>query len=455
MKRIGRRAKFLTVVILYFLACTGVFLYQYAAGASDWVVLHANRNIYRNNTLLCPGFVNTADGVMLFQSGKDGSDYAESSSLRRATLHAVGDPSDRIVTGVVRNYRSNLIGYDLLNGVYNPENDSTSIRLTLDSKVCKAAYDALDDYKGTIGVMNYKTGEIICMVSKPAFDPLDVPYDFSSKSLEGVFINRLTGGLYVPGSIFKLITAAAAIDKIPDIDSQKFICKGKIKFGNDVINCSGTHGTVDFKRALAKSCNCAFAEIATQLGKDVLTEYAQKAGLGKRFDVSGVSTQAGRIDLSKAAQVELAWAGIGQYTTLVNPMQYLIFMSAVANGGTSCLPYYVDSVQTGTNTAQSLKPSGKTEPMISQATATKLSDMMRNNTKVQYEDSRFSGMELCAKTGTAETSDGEPHAWFTGFLRNEKTPFAFVVILEHASSGQGNALPAARSVLRAAVEAAK
>lgn len=454
MKRIGRRARILSVVIVYFLACTGAFLYQYALGASDWVVSPANRNIYRDGMLLSPGIVLSADGETLFVSDADGNRYAASAALRKATLHAVGDRGDRIATGVVYRYKANLIGYDLLNGVYNPAGSNATVQLTLNSAVCKAAYEALDGRQGTVGIVNYKTGELLCMVSTPGFDPENVPEDLldNTDKYEGVFINRLLHGLYVPGSIFKLVTAAAAIDTIPDIFEQTFHCSGSVRYGNDVINCTGKHGDIGFERALAKSCNCAFAKIAEQVGKETLTLYAQKAGLGQRFAVSGSQTAAGRFDVSKAATVELAWAGIGQYTTLVNPMQFLLFVSAIAGGGTPCLPYYVDSVETGSGFTQSQKPGGKAQVMLEKATADTLADMMRNNVKVQYNDSSFSGMELCAKTGTAETSDGKPHAWFTGFLRNSKTPLAFVVILEHADSGLEKAVPVARTVLKEAVK---
>jgi len=454
MKRIGRRAKILSVVLVYFLALTGVFLMEYARGASSWVVSPANQNIYKNGALICPGLVLSADGIRLFVSDKNGSRWAESKTLRQATLHSVGDAGDRINSGVVRNYKANFIGYDLPNGVFNPGEKETTITLTLNSALCRKAYEALGSRNGTIGVMNYKTGEILCMVSNPAFDPENVPSEavLNSEAYEGVFINRLLGGLYVPGSIFKLITAAAAIDTIPDIDSRTFTCKGSISYGPDKLKCMGTHGKINFKQALAKSCNCAFAEIANELGKETLTQYAEKAGVLTRFDVSNVQTARGRLDLSKAAPAELGWAGIGQFTTLVNPMQYLIFMSAVANHGVPALPYYVTSVQTGGGLKQPLKPSGKAEPMLSEATADRLAALMRSNVAAQYGESGLKGHGFSGKTGTAETGDGAPHAWFAGFLQDEDAPLCFIAILEHSGSGTQNAIPVVRSTLQEAIK---
>lgn len=454
MKRIGRRAKILSIVIIYFLVCSGVFLYQYVNGATTWVVHPANRNVYDGDLrLVVPGEVLSQDEYTLFSSDGDGSRYNKSEAIRKATLHAVGDTSDRINTGVLRKYKAELIGYDLVNGMYDTSQDGkTTITLSLIAELCQTAYDALDGRKGTIGVMNYKTGEILCMVSNPTFDPQNEP-DFSDEAkYDGVFINRLIGGVYVPGSVFKLVTTYAAIETVPDIFDQTFTCNGRVKYGIDVITCTGTHGRLGFKSALANSCNCAFADIANQVGAEKLEEYAAKVGIGSALSVSGVDSAIGKFDLSKAAPVEVAWAGIGQYTTLVNPMQYLNFMSAVANGGSYQTPYYVEEVKSASGLSLYNKPSGRSNEMISPETAETMQEMMRNNTNVMYGNRQFPDMELCAKTGTAETGDSKkPHAWFTGFCGNEDIPLAFVVVLENTGGGFDYAIPVASTVLKKAV----
>lgn len=455
MKRIGRRASILIVVVLFFISCSAFFLYEYAEGVSSWVTSRANRLVYdKDGSLIVPATVLSADGVELFVSNNSGVRYAKDDlTLRKATLHAVGDRSESINTGAILSYKSNLIGYDPLNGLFRSDNERTTINLTINAELSKAAWNAMGKHNGTVGVYNYKTGEILCMVSKPSFDPMKVP-DLSGEEYEGVFINRLTGGVYVPGSIFKVVTSMAAIEKIPDIYFQKFTCNGSVSFGVDKINCSGVHGTIDFKTALAKSCNCAFAKISEQLGNETLSEYAAKAGVGQHFFVDGVRTSKGKFDLENAATVERAWAGIGQFTTLVNPMQFMIFMGAIANGGEYVSPYYVNNISSMDKISEYIGyDRTKTVPMLSESTARALGELMRNNTKVTYGDSKFpKSMNICAKTGTAETSDGKPHAWFVGFSNNDDTPLAFVVILEHAGSAQSTALTATASVLKKAAE---
>ena len=450
MKRIGTRAKILIVVIFYFAACFGVFFYQYGKNASKWVVHPANQDVYHNGMPTGKGTVLSADGTVLLTLDQNGTTYAaEDATLRKATLHLVGDLQDNITTGVLKTQKSKLIGYDLLNGVYSPFSAGNTVKLTIDADTSKAAYKALGDYKGTVGVYNYKTGEILCMVSKPSYDPNDPP-DLTSDYYEGVYINRFMNGLYTPGSVFKVITAAAAIDTIDDIETQTFTCKGGIEINGEWIKCTGNHGNISFDEALAKSCNAAFATIANEVGKEALLEHAADAGVTSSFTVSGAKTFKGNFGLSKADEVGLAWAGIGQYTDMVNPMQYLIYMGAIANGGQAVTPYYIDN---SSKLLNKVNLGSKEDRMLSADTAAQLKDMMRNNVESEYGDSKFGNLKICAKTGTAEVDDGRPHAWFVGFSADESVPLAFVVVVEHSGSASSVAIPVAQKVLESAQKA--
>ena len=159
-------------------------------------------------------------------------------------LHAVGDNSSFIATGVQYVYSSKLSGYDFVNGVYNLKkyNRGNDINLTLDADICKTAYQAMDGRKGTIAVYNYKTGEMVCMVSTPSYDPQNKPDDIDDNpdEYEGVYLNRFVSGMYTPGSIFKIVTAISAIENIPDIYSQTFECTGEYATGDGKIICKFT-----------------------------------------------------------------------------------------------------------------------------------------------------------------------------------------------------------------------
>lgn len=451
MKRIGIRANMLLLVIVFFMICAGVFASEYWSDAEKWVFHPANSNLYQNGMLMGSGRVVTTDGTVLYTLGDEGGAYASDEILRRATLHAVGDPGNNIQTGVLLNHRNKLIGYNKVSGTYSPFSQGNTIHLTLDAELSKKAYQAMGKHNGTIGVYNYQTGEILCMVSKPSFDPQQTP-DLNSQTYEGVYINRLLDGLYVPGSILKLITTVAALEEIEDITTQTFTCKGGIEIDGEWVKCAGDHGKIDLDEALAKSCNAAFAVIANQLGKQKLTDYVRQAGVDQQFRISGFDTRAGRFQVSGASLPELAWAGIGQHSTMINPMQFLIYMGAIARGGQAVTPYYIDSVKAFYGFPQYLRFPSKESRMIQEETAQTLKQMMRNNAKVSYQDKSFAGMNLCAKTGTAQVDDGASHAWFAGFLDQEQTPLAFVIILEHAGSAANQAIPVANQVLKTAVE---
>lgn len=448
MKRIGIRATSLVMVIILFLVGMAVFFVDYGRNASTWVAYPYNLNIYSKGVLTRSGTIRSSDGSTLLNISGGVTYYADDATLRRATLHAVGDTGDNIATGILRSYKGQLIGYDLVNGVYNPFDRGNTVTLTIDADVNLAAYNALGSYNGTVGVYNYKTGQILCMVSKPTFDPGNPP-DLTSDAYDSVYVNRLFSGLYTPGSVFKVITTAAAIDTIPNLDAMEFTCEGGAMIGDEWVACQGYHGTIDIHEAFAVSCNAAYGVLANELGADVLTQYAEAAGVGEQFQVQGVYSAKGNFDVTKADENDLAWAGIGQYTDVVNPMQFLIYIGAIANGGRSPTPYYVRNVVTsyGLPTYMHIF-SAPQKSMMSEETANTLQDMMRNNALTAYTS--FAGWELCAKTGTAQLDNAEPHSWFVGFLDDADMPLAFVVVVENGGFGSSTAIPVARAVLEAA-----
>lgn len=429
MNRIAKRAKYLSIIIAIFLVCSFIFINDYRSSAHIWVVHPSNENIYHDGELTVAGTVHSSDGVQLLHSDSNGLAYSDDYFIRLSTLHVIGDKDNNITSGVLASKRDKLIGYDLLNGLFNASAEN-NINLTINAELSALAYQALGDQNGAIGVYNYETGEILSMVSKPSYDPYDVP-DLTQDVYEGVYINRVMNGLYVPGSIMKLVTAYAAIETIDNIYEQTFECNHGVEIAGEWIDCNGYHGTQTFEQALANSCNASFAQIALQLGNDKLDEYAKKAGVTTSYNINGVKTSAGKFDVNGVGQVDLAWAGIGQHTTLLNPMQFMLFSGAIANDGVLKSPHYIknDSI------FSSIDISDNGERMMEFSTAEKLSALMRNNTINNYGDYNFPDLEVGAKTGTAEVEDDYPHSWFTGFSNNPSTPLAFIVIVENDAGG--------------------
>ncbi len=458
MKVLMKRAYVLLIFSLLLVAGLLVFTVQYINNASTWAHYPTNRHFYTNGQLLSSGTVFDRSGAVLVQSSGGGVNFHDNKTVRTAVMHATGDLHGNVATSVQVAFRGKLSGWDLVNGAYHFDgktNRGSDLTLTLDAGLCGVAYNALAGRRGTVGVYNYKTGEILCMVSSPSIDPADPPKDLQAypEKYEGVYLNRFLSAAYTPGSVFKLVTAAAALDSFNDIESELFYCDGHMQIGEDKVTCLSAHGEVNLKQALARSCNTAFAEISLKLGMGKLQKYADLAGFNSYVRVNGIKTETGRVDVSGAEGADLAWAGIGQYTNTANPLNFMAYIGAIANEGVSVNPKILK--QEGR--FASLIPSrGESRRMLPADTAEKLGELMRNNTLSSYGEGHFPGLELCAKSGTAEVGgEKRPHAWFAGFLDREDLPLAFVVVVENGGAGREVAGPIAAEVLQAAANRLK
>ncbi|MCC8023285.1 MAG: penicillin-binding protein [Clostridiales bacterium] len=454
MRRIAKRGVFIWILIVLFIAGLLFMTGSLVANADDWVMKRNNRHIYSNGELIAAGTVYDRNDVELAWTQNGERVYNSDPTIRKATLHAVGDPTGFIATGVQSVYDAKLTGYGLVNGVYSIKRygSGNNITLNLDSEVCAVAYNALGGKKGTIGVYNYKTGEILCMVSSPTYDVANPPaISDDDSNYEGVYINRLITGLYTPGSTFKTVVAACAIDNLFDVSSRTWTCTGSYQASGGEIICNAVHGTVDFESALAKSCNCAFAQIAIEVGRDALSETVESVGLTSRVTIDDVTSSQGRFSTEDTTDAALGWIGIGQGTTMVSPVQMMRYMGAIANEGTAVTPTLVKNIRNQVGIPVSFSGGKETETLLSASTANTLKQMMRNNVTQQYGDGNYSGLNLCAKSGTAQIDGKESTAWFTGFLDDDEHPYAFVVVIEEGGSGSQVAGPAANKVLQALV----
>lgn len=453
MKLLTRRA--LVVLVLALIVIAGIFIFavRYLGEAESWVQHSANPHLYENGQLKAAGTIYDRNGKILLQTVDGVSRYNDNQTVRMALMHAVGDPKGNVVTGARVAFRERLSGWNLLKGIYRFNQKlshfSSDINLTLDADLCAVSYNALKGRKGTVGVCNYKTGEILCMVSTPTFDPQYPPdIEEDPDRYEGVYINRFLSAAYTPGSVFKLVTAAAAIENLENLDSQVYHCDGKTVIDGEIVTCPSAHGDVSFEEALAKSCNVAFAQITMALGAETLQQYTDKAGFNSSLEVNGIKTKVGRVNLAGAKGGSLAWAGIGQYSDTANPLNFLTYVGAIANDGVRMKPKIVKN-NLITSLAASISGGDR---ILTAETAGKLETMMRNNVLETYGEGNYSGLQLCAKSGTAEVGEGkQPHAWFAGYLDREDCPLAFVVVVENGGGGSRVAGPVARKVLQTAV----
>lgn len=463
MKMITKRGIFLWIMSLAFVVGLVFMTVSLVQNGDTWVMKRFNHHVYSNGELIGAGTIYDKDGDVLAET-KDGDRvYSDSATTRKSTLHVVGDPKNFISTGVQSVYSARLTGYSLLFGVHNIQKygKGNDLKLTIDRDICDEAYKALDGRKGTVGIVNYKTGDIVCSVSSPSYDVEDVPDNLlTSERYEGVYINRLLDAHYVPGSTFKLVTAICAIENIPDIYSREWVCDGEYQPESGVaIKCNANHGKhINFKDALAKSCNSAFAQIAIELGQEKLATTAKELGIGSAVTVSGtIDSYAGYFDATDKIKLgvdALGWTGIGQGNTRIAPITMLRIVAAVANSGNAVSFNIVDSLANQAGKALDFTLPSNQLSMMNSDVAAKLKEMMRYNVTNHYGESRYKGLNLCAKSGTAQIDSDESHniAWFVGFMDDSEHPYAFVVAIENGNSGSQTAGPVAKRVLTKLVE---
>ncbi len=449
MKKIEKRSAVCLLLVAALLLGTGFFALRYLTSAGRWVAYFPTFSGQGSS-----GRVLDRDGDVLSYVNSEGERvYYKNAAVRSATLHAVGDAQGRIGTGALTAFSDKLSGYNLFTGTYSPLGAGNDLYLTIDARLNYEAQRAMGSHKGTVAVYNYETGEVLCLYSAPTFDPADPPENVEDDpAYEGVYVNRFLGALYPPGSVFKLATLTAAMENLPDWEERTFTCTGSVQVGEETVTCQRAHGELDAKGALAVSCNCFFATWAAQLGPEALTAAAEKAGLTARYEVSGLPTAAGSFGLETLSEGELAWAGVGQMNDLVNPCAVLVWMGAIARGGSAAVPQLVLKAETALDMPLNLYLKKRTGTLVEPAAAAVLAEYMANNVTQTYGAGRFPGMDVCAKTGTAEVGGGKaPTAWLAGFLRDEDAPYAFVVVMEEAGTAADVAVPVAAAVLKVLV----
>lgn len=450
MKKLQRRTLFVLLFILALAAGTVVLCAFYVKDGAQWASFYGNQHVYTNGRI-ASGSIQDRNGTMLFDCAE--GQYSDDKTTRISTLHAIGDKQGNINTGAKNLFADQLVGFSLITGTSGTGN---TIKLTLDANLNNAAYQAMAGRKGVAALYNYETGDVLCMLSTPSFDPADdaevAKVASGDSNYDGAYLNRFLSGTYTPGSTFKLVTAAAALETLHNEDSFSYTCTGSLTLNGEKITCPSVHGTQDFATALANSCNGAFATLATQVGGKTLEKYAKEAGLTSKVNVNGVNTAAGSFTAGTSDN-DVGWSGVGQYKDLVNPCAELTLMGCIAQGGSAATPRLLKSVTSSKGlpvahvTTETSKIGWKAD------TCDKIRTLMHNNVTSNYSKNLdFGGLNVCAKSGTAEVGTSKPHAWFVGFVEDSAYPYAFVVVVENGGWGSSVAGGVAASLLKAACQ---
>lgn len=361
--------------------------------------------------------------------------------------------------------------------VAGTEQQGASVELTINAAVQQAAYDALGDKRGAVVAIDPRTGAILAMVSTPSYDPSTLAVHSSSDANRvyqsllsdqtSPLINRAIGGdTYPPGSTFKLVVAAAALqagyspDTLIDGPQELSLPLTTATIKNYGGEKCGPTDKITLLEALRVSCNTAFAKLAMDLGWPAIESMAASLGWGSGLNTP-LSVTPSRLPASPN-QPQVAQSGIGQFDVRATPLQMAMVASAIANHGVLMKPYLVSEVRDpDLRVIQQTQPEKLSTPM-SPETAAALTVMMQavvnNGTGTPGQ---ISGVSVAGKTGTAETGlDTPPHTWFVAFAPAENPTIAVAVLVENGgdigneATGGKVAAPIAKAVIEAALASA-
>jgi penicillin-binding protein A len=356
---------------------------------------------------------------------------------------------------------------DKLRGTTIQGND---LILTLRPRPQKVALDALAGQCGAAVALDPKTGKVLVMASSPSYDPNLVERNFrrvqrrSGPCPVAPLLNRASAGLFTPGSIFKVVTAAAALDTGKFTPESTFYDPGYcIEYGQRVNNydTSTPFGTVNFSQALINSINSSFCEMGKRLGPEVILDYARRFGFyrdppidlpsGERAP-SGLYQDGKPLPRSQESRADPGRLAFGQERMQVTPLQMAMVAGAIANKGVVMEPYLTDRVR---------KPDGSqlvkikphelrraVKPEVAREIASMMEGVVSGGTGTSAQ---IPGVRVAGKTGTAETGhSGRNTTWFISFAPVDNPRFAVAVVLQNQSgTGGSTAAPIAKEILQA------
>jgi peptidoglycan glycosyltransferase len=436
------------------------------AFTSRWTVFEAQalrKNTANHRVLLAEerikrGVIRAADGEVLAGSRPiDAERFARRYPTGELFAHPVGFFSiDRGKTGLEDFYNDPLSGratdaVGALTSLLGPQKVGDDLKTTLSPAGQKAAYDGLAGRNGAVVALDVHTGAVLALAATPSFNPAD-PANAST-------FNRATQGRYPPGSTFKAVTAAAALDSGRyQPGSQVSGANHKVISGAPLDNFGGeTFGNIDLTTALTHSVNTVWAEVGEKLGKQTMADYMRRFGFyadppmdypDRQMNPSG-EYRNGRLLGPTSRFIDVGRMAIGQDKLLVTPLQMASVAQAIGNGGMRMEPRLVQKVldPDGRTTDQPLpKEAGR---VMSQGSAAALTQMMKNVVREGTGTAAaLQGVEVAGKTGTAEIDPaaGINDLWFIGF-----TPKVAVAVVIERQQGQGGtvAAPVAKQVLQA------
>ena len=329
--------------------------------------------------------------------------------------------------GVEKTMNTDLVHSDC--GAGSKEKKGADVTLTIDADLQERAYKDIEKYKGSVAVLNAKTGEILALASSPSFNVSDIDDEEKWKEMnqkEGVFLSNAYQNPVAPGSVFKLITSKEIIEA--GIEGEVVEDTGSLKVNGQTIRNYGgkAYGSISYREGFVKSSNVYFMNRALKLGGLRLYKAGRSFLLGQDISLD-FATIRSNFDLKDYEDNVIATTAFGQGETLVTPLQMAMITQSIANDGVMLKPYLFKSVVNGKGkTTQK----GKTEKLVETMdadTAQEIKEAMKEAGD-SYELSRVGEQEytIAAKTGTAERGDGTNNAWLVTFAPADNPQYVIV-----------------------------
>ena len=476
-KRLTNALIILSVLIALLVANITVIM---VIQAGDYQNMAGNNHTIAKQATVKRGTISTADGTVLAESVQaDNGTYVRQYPAGDLAPQVVGYYSTKYgAAGLESTYNDTLTGeqhyatwLDVLNaqaGITQPGND---IVLSIDSNIQRAAQSALEGYTGACVVIDPKTGAVLAMASSPTYNAGDYEAVLDAAAADDSItslLNRATQSQYAPGSTFKVVTFATALENNMADENALYDSPGEMEIGNGPVSNFNNNslGTITLAQALAYSSNTVFAQLGVQMGAQMLVAGADRFGFDEQmpFDLPLAESVMG--DPSTMTTWETAWAAVGQPVNSYNdnrrigPFATVLEMAMVgcgiANDGTIMHPYLVEGIYNANGQRSFTATPSAFQQAVSAQTAQRvkavLIDAVEWGTGVYAQ---IDGITVAGKTGTAETGKPADDSWFVGFAPAENPQVVVAIVLEQAidSENSDNAALKSQPVLVAALQA--
>lgn len=447
--------------VLIFISLIGYVIYFNAVKSEDFINSPYNTRQDTFSDRVVRGDIVSADGEVLATTivNEDGSEQ-RNYPYNNIFAHVVGYDSNG-KSGLESEANFSLLSSheffldQMKNEFRGEKNSGDTVVSTLNANLQVTAYNALGDRKGAVVAIEPSTGKILAMVSKPDFNPNTLSQDWEyliNDETNSSLLNRATMGQYPPGSTFKVVTALDYFRKKGTLEGYSYLCQGSITMEGHTINCynGNVHGQEDFYSAFANSCNCAFADIGTDLGGESLRETSEDLLFNKELPFSSYKKSSFSLDDNSGIPL-IMQTSIGQGNTLVSPLHMGLITCAIANKGVLMKPYLIDRVESVTGElVKQTKPETYTRLMsLNEANLLgKLMENVVNNGTASSLSGR--GYTAAGKTGSAEFDEqGSSHSWFIGYSNVEDPDLVVAIIVENGGTGSEAAVPIAGALFDA------